>query len=199
MIASVNGDFIPSTGYVTLEVIATGDSCSDTSGSYNPIAITAWTIIQDVGTGFFATEIPTTTSRNDDVTGAVGCLNKTDSRCRGLIPKGNTVIARYDVNDSVGSESLIFVWLTDTGTKSAYLQCADELQISTTIKHKKVNVIDPATLGGIGQCVQAGQSRGVLRFVMPGTGFLWSHISQQGQNFRMNFMGYNLDVNPFIP
>ena len=136
---------------------------------------------------------------NDDVTGAVGCLNKTDSRCRGLIPKGNTVIARYDVNDSVGSESLIFVWLTDTGTKSAYLQCADELQISTTIKHKKVNVIDPATLGGIGQCVQAGQSRGVLRFVMPGTGFLWSHISQQGQNFRMNFMGYNLDVNPFIP
>jgi hypothetical protein len=33
---------------------------------------------------------------------------------------------------------------------------------------------------------------------MPDNGFLWSQITQEGQNFRENFLGYNLDCNTFI-
>ena len=122
----------------------------------------------------------------------------------GLIAQDNTVIARFDVNPSFDMDTDIFVWLNSNGSLvaggnfvrnvSGYLQCEDELQISTTIPLPfEVNVIDPSTLGGIGQCTQAGQFRGVLRFVMPDNGFLWSHIAQEGQNFRENFLGYNLD------
>ena len=199
---SVDGDFIPTEGYVTFKATEIFDSkdgsCTVTTTACPELA--TWAILQDVGSGFFGTEIPMPTANIDSTTGAVsggpGAL--------GLIAQDNTVIARFDVNPSFDMDTDIFVWLNSNGTLvaggnfvrnvSGYLQCEDELQISTTIPLPfEVNVIDPSTLGGIGQCTQAGQFRGVLRFVMPDNGFLWSHIAQEGQNFRENFLGYNLD------
>ena len=207
LVASVTGDFIPTSGYVTLAVTATGTSC--TTGITGVLAgsLAAWTIVQDVGTGFFGTEIPTTSAGVNVTTGLITCAGTT---CPGLIPTASNVVARFDINPTVGSVTTIYVWFNSNGALiaggslfrnvSAFLQCEHELQISTTISVPfEVNAINPATLGGVGQCTQAGQYRGVLRFAMPDTGFLWSHISQSGANFRMNFPGYNLSANTFIP
>ena len=214
LIASVTADFIPTSGYVTLAVVGRGSSCSATAidVATNGMSLAAWTVVQDVGTGFYATEIPTT-SAGVTAAGTVTCgggVDTSTSGCGGLIPPGNNVIARYDINPTVGSATDIYVWLASNGTLisggslvrpvGAFLICEHELQISTSIQLPfEVNVLNPAALAGIGQCTQAGQYRGVLRFLMPATGFLWSHISQVGANYRMNFMGYNLDENLFIP
>ena len=216
LIASVTGDFIPSSGYVTLYVSAVANSCTGGTATGTTFdiqnSLAAWTVLQDVGTGFFATEIPTTTA-GVGATGTISCGNLSNALttgCGGLIAPNSWVIARYDINESVGSETSIYVWLNTNGafvaggtfsrSVSGWLQCEDELEVSTTIQlPHEVNVIDPATLGGVGQCIQAGQFRGVLRFQIPDTGFLWSHISQKGANFRMNFIGYNLSLNPYIP
>jgi hypothetical protein len=212
--ASVSADFINSEGYVTLAVTNSDpDGCPSVgSGVTDPSVdgLAVWTVIQDVGTGFFATEIPSTTAAVDGETGAVECAHSGDINCGGLIPEAYEVIARYDINPDVQSETTIFIWLasvagaeTNNGedrdpTVSGFLQCEDELQISTTIPvPNEINLVDPSTLGGVGQCIQAEQFRGVLRFEMPDTGFVWSHVSQKGQNFRMNFLGYNLDSNSF--
>jgi hypothetical protein len=207
LVASVAGDFIPTSGYVTLATTATGTSCTTGVVAGTPVGLSAWTILQDVGTGFFATEIPTTSAGVNTATGVITCATTT---CPGLIPNASNVVARYDINPTVGSVTSIYVWLNSAGTLiaggslvrnvSGFLQCEHELQISTTIPMPlELNVINPATLGGVGQCIQVGQYRGVLRFAMPDTGFLWSHISQSGSNFRMNFPGYNMTANTFIP
>jgi hypothetical protein len=79
------------------------------------------------------------------------------------------------------------------------LDCEDEVEFSVRISiPNEVNVIDPGKLSGVSGCGFLGQFRGVLRFTMPNTGFLWSHISQQGAHFKENFPGYNLDDNDFI-
>jgi hypothetical protein len=62
-----------------------------------------------------------------------------------------------------------------------------------------VNVINAETdLNGLSQCTRSSKFRGVLRFTMPDTGFLWSHITQDSMHYRENFLGYNLDCNQFI-
>jgi hypothetical protein len=232
------GDLGTSTfGYVSLKVAgkfgSTNGSCSgsDTPTTYSggesePLA--AWTILQDVGDGFFGTEIPTPTALVNDVTGAVrGGLG-----AFGLIPgptqitadtggvgcsdsgDGNRVFARYDVNPSNGSETSIVVWqrrnqfnvsgdpgagCNRLGTQIAFLDCETEQEVSTSLSlPDEVNLINPANLNGISQCTNDGLFRGVLRFTMPDTGFLWSHLSQEDANFRMNFLGINMDCNWFI-
>jgi hypothetical protein len=164
-------------------------------GIAEPLA--TWAILLDVGTGFFATEIPTPTAvvafDTGVVSGGVGAY--------GLIPAGNIVFSRYDVNPTVGSHTDVFVWLAhgDSDAWFALLNCEDELQISTRIDlSDEVNVIDPDTLSGIGLCKSDQQYRGVLRFQMPDTGFLWSHINQDSAHFRESFLGYNLENNGFI-
>ena len=216
-ILSVEADFIPTVGYVTFKArrthTSTDGSCTGIA-TEDPFAIcdpsgplTTWAILQDIGAGFYATEILTPTALVDSTTGAAtgaaGAL--------GLIPQTNTVIARFDVNPDFDMHTEIFVWLqsnsrdvvtgnlTRTELVTGFLVCEDELQISTIIPlPNQINIIDPATLGGIGQCMQAGQYRGVLRFQMPDHGFLWSHITQEGEHFRENFLGYNLDCNEFL-
>jgi hypothetical protein len=83
---------------------------------------------------------------------------------------------------------------------AAFLDCEDELEVSTTLfLPDEVNVIDPDLLAGIGQCKQSKQHRGVLRFALPAPGFVWSHVSQAGQQYRSGFLGYNLECNTFLP
>jgi len=210
LIASVEGG-IASSGYVTLAVTGEAHDCLgtsfDTTASVLADTLAAWTILQDVGTGFYGTEIPTTTANVNTTTGVITCAGTT---CPGLIPTGNEVIARYDVNPAVSSVTSIFVWLNSNGTfisggtfsraVSAFLQCEDEAQFSTTLQlPAEINVLNPADLTGMDQCILLSQYRGVLRFALPDTGFLWSHISQASSNYRMNFLGYNLDTNSFIP
>jgi hypothetical protein len=216
---SADGDFIPSEGYVTFKAIRSWDSADGTcTGSFVRVPdcaaapLATWAVLQDVGSGFFATEIPTPTALVDDTTGkATG-----GPGAFGLIPDTNRVLVRYDVNPANGSKTEIFVWLErnafnapgDPGsginraaTIPAFLDCEDELEVSTTLNlPDEVNVIDPATLAGINQCklTTPPQYRGVVRFTMPDNGFLWSQITQEGQNFRENFLGYNLDCNTFI-
>lgn len=206
-------DLITDEGYVSLRAQSwfdtTDGSCGDSGNGTTPIGdfadadpepIATWAILQDVGSGFFATEIPSPTAIvhpfSGDVSGGFGAY--------GLIPADNWVVARYDVNPLVDSETSIYVWLDSNSPPHpspiiAYLECEDELEISTTISvPNEVNVIDPDLLAGIGQCKQLAQYRGVLLFSMPDTGFVWSQISQAGQHYRENFLGYNLQCNTFI-
>jgi hypothetical protein len=218
IIASVEGG-LSSSGYVTLAVTGAGSSCQGMIGPNTLMdsehRIAAWTVVQDIGTGFYATEIPTTTA-NVAADGAITCPDPLAEQapmpgdliaCAGLIPMGNTVVARYDTNPYVGSMTSIFVWLNSNADMSmrsdlttAYMQCEDGepghvVDISLP---DKVNVLNPATFTAMEQCVVAGQYRGVLRFGMPAHGFLFSHISQVNASYRMNFLGYNLDQNHFI-
>jgi hypothetical protein len=234
---SVTGDGIPTEGYLTMVVSAEFEShngkCQNEELEEDPFFedhLATWAILQDVASGFFATEIPTATALvdfNGRVSGGVGAF--------GLIPGpeltgtatpfdefplvassgGNTVIARFDVNPNVQSHTDIYVWLIrnafvvpndpgaginrTTATITGFLDCEDEFRLSTTIPlPDEVNIIDPDTLAGIGQCKSLGQYRGVLNFDMPDTGFLWSQISQANEHFRETFLGYNLDENWFI-
>ena len=58
---SVEGDGIPETGFVTLAYAGTRSSCGSGGGSAptsGEAVMVAWATIQDIGSGFFATEIP---------------------------------------------------------------------------------------------------------------------------------------------
>jgi hypothetical protein len=209
IIASVEGG-LSSSGYVTLAVTGAGSSCQGMIGPNTLMdsehRIAAWTVVQDIGTGFYATEIPTTTA-NVDADGAIDCAVDevpVGATCAGLIPMGNTVVARYDTNPYVGSMTSIFVWLNSDAvlpmrdSVKASMQCENGMEIRVTIPMPdKVNVLNPATFTAIEQC-PPGQYRGLLRFDMPDDGFLFSHISQVNASYRMNFLGYNLDQNHFI-
>jgi len=200
-----SGD-IASEGYVSVRAVneffthdgTCGQGFSDfeetiPDGVAEPLA--TWAILADVGSGFFATEIPTPTAVVGDFGDVFG-----GSGAYGLIPAQNVVFARFDVNPTVGSHTDIYVWLANNkGSRTALLDCEDQLEISTVIDlSHEVNIIDPDTLGGISQCKDDGQYRGVLRFSLPDTGFLWSHISQDDAHFRQNYLGYNLQCNTFI-
>ncbi len=207
---SVTDDLLPEEGYVTLvatEVFhSTDGSCVEIQASLpsdTPWPLATWAVFQDIGSGFFATDIPTLSVQVDPTSGAV-------LQGKGLIPGGNETIVRFDVNPNVGSQTDVFVWLAENaedpnGTNrpaqlTAFLACEDELEISTTLTlPDEVNIIDPDTLPGIGQCKQLQQHRGVLRFEMPAAGFVWSHIGQAGQQYRSSALGYNLECNSFLP
>jgi hypothetical protein len=168
--------------------------------------LATWAILADISSGFFATEIPTATARVDRgsgiVRGGIGAF--------GLIPRGNEVIARYDANPFNQSVSRIFTWFTSNNNSVfGFLDCEDEVEISTTLPFPNESgffvlsgVSDPATdstvANALAACTQVNQYRGVVRFTMPDTGFIWSHITQQGAHFRENYLGYNLQNNWFV-
>jgi hypothetical protein len=139
-IYSVNGDGIPNEGYVTIGTVAEFTSndggCDGDFEDYgvDEDHLATWAILQDVGTGFYATEVPTLSANINETTGAV---RRNNGPHPGLIPgppatgtadpfdgipfigtpapdgsaSSNTVIARFDVNPAVGSVTEIFVWL----------------------------------------------------------------------------------------
>ena len=203
---SVDGTGIPNEGYVSVaatEIFASrGGSCTTVITECPTLA--TWAILQDVGSGFFGTEIPTPTANVDPTSGAVSG----GAGALGIIPEASTVIARFDVNPDFDINTDVYIWLENNAADStsdaheptlrALLDCEDELEISTMISiPNEINVIDPANLAGTGLCTEDGQYRGVLRFEMPAEGFVWSHISQANQHFRENFLGYNLG--PAVP
>jgi hypothetical protein len=171
------------------------------------LPLATWAIIVDIGTGFFATEIPTATARVDlgnpaQVHGGIGAF--------GLIPEGNEVISRYDAATFNQSITRVFTWFTDNGNStSGFLDCEDELEISTAIplpNEAGFFVLSGSSLtpthsfvsNALAVCTQVNQFRGVVRFTMPETGFIWSHITQENGHFRENYLGYNLQNNVFI-
>jgi hypothetical protein len=169
------------------------------------LPLATWAILQDIGTGFFATEIPTATARvsfSGEVSGGIGAF--------GLIPEGNEVIARYDAASFNQSVTRVYTWFTsNNNSTSGWLDCEDELEISTpiplpdeagffTISGGSLTPTDSAVSNALAVCTNVGQFRGVVRFTMPDTGFIWSHITQENGHFRMNFLGYNLHNNVFI-
>lgn len=209
-------DHIEDEGYMSLRAQSwydtTDGSCRDATGGNSPLGefsdgdpepLATWAILQDVGSGFFATEIPTPTA----IVGSFSGIVNGGPGAYGLIPRDNWVVSRFDVNPTVDAETSIYAWFVNNDPKCSegrcswvsYIDCEDELEISTTISvPDEVNVIDPNQLSGIGQCKLLSQYRGVLLFDMPDTGFVWSQISQAGQHYRENFLGYNLDCNTFI-
>jgi hypothetical protein len=179
------------------------------------LPLATWAIVQDIGTAFFATEIPTATARVSIgspavVSGGIGAF--------GLIPQGNEVIARYDAASFNQSVSRVYTWFTSNGSSSGsprfpavsgFLDCEDELEISTfiplpneagffTLSGSSLTPTHPTVANALAVCTNVGQFRGVVRFTMPDTGFIWSHITQENGHFRMNFLGYNLQNNVFI-
>jgi hypothetical protein len=218
---------VGTTGYVSIRATRIFGSQNGTCGSEDPFSVSVdipdpqdlvvsgypyplslplatWAIVVDIGAGFFGTEIPTATARvspfDGVVSGGIGAF--------GLIPAGNEVISRYDVNPAQDENTLIFVWLAHPdGVFTGWLDCEDELEVSTPVPLlDEVNVLElnshlPNTStfkGPLSFCINEGQYRGVLRFTMPDTGFLWSHITQENAHFRENFLGYNLQNNGFI-
>ncbi len=231
-IFSVTGDGIPIEGYVTAVIQAEFNSHNGTCVGFdhtpiflhgvdldplvaagvleahkNEEHLATWAILAEVGSGFYATEIPTPTAiiAPFGVSGVKGGSVFGGPGAYGLIPgppeHGNTVFARFDVNPAVDSKTEIFVWLkhNDGSSVTAFLDCEDEFRISTTIPlPDEVNIIDPDTLAGIGQCKSLKQYRGNLLFDMPDTGFLWSQITQVTAHYRQTYLGYNLGDNDFI-
>jgi hypothetical protein len=205
-----------------------------TSHYKNHEYLATWAILADTGQGFFATEIPTPTALVDPVSGVVsggagayglipgpalddsGCANPFDEFACVKSPTtgSSTVIARFDVNPAVDSQTEIFIWLKRnafnvagdpgsgvlrSGSVIAFLDCEDEFRASFTLQlPDEVNIFDPDTAAGIGQCKALKQYRGNLLFSMPDTGFLWSQITQESDHFRQNYLGYNLGDNDFI-
>ena len=281
-IYSVDGDGIPSEGYVTIKAVVEFNSNDGTCGKFKddqieesiddgtsePLA--AWAILQDIGSGFFATEIPVVTAQvtnpgerslfdsaalggvaspgnvfpgNEGIGVSYGLIPGPPLDLTAVAPGGltllkpfvkspkdsnsNRVFVRYDVNPFVGSKTDIYIWLArnafivpnDPGsgvvrgsaTTGVRVDCEDELELSGSIPTPdEVNVISldatkPSTftaggvkLGSLAQCQAVGQYRGVLQFLMPDTGFVWSQISQENEHFRENFLGYNASCNTFI-
>ncbi len=137
---SVAGDGIPTEGYVTIGTIAEFTSNNGGCGGafldrgFIEDHLATWAILQDIGAGFFATEVPTASANVSTTTGVVV---RNGGPHPGLIPgppatgtsdpfdgipligtpapngsaPSNTVIARFDVNPAVGSVTEIFVWL----------------------------------------------------------------------------------------
>jgi uncharacterized repeat protein (TIGR01451 family)/fimbrial isopeptide formation D2 family protein len=206
---TVADDLIPSHGYLTLAAQAVYQSTDSTcqgelftfaSTEAGPLGV--WAILQDVGQGFFATEIPTPTAAVDAGQGTV-------NGGVGLIPGGNTIISRFDVNPRVNAKNELFIWLAENAGEPsghnrpadiiAALACEDGLAVSTALHAPDgINVIDPETLTDISPCVQTQQYRGVLRFTLPVAGYSWSQLSQAGEHYRENFLGYNLECNEFV-
>ena len=237
VLSMADEDAIADTGYVKIEathrvgacsvgfprpavepvcITAAAEECSDADAT--PAAIAAWTIMQDVGAGFFGTEIPTVTDN-----------------AAGLMAEGAMVDVRYDINPANESMTDIYVWLQageDTDATSpntrrhleVTVHCedgttvmvpdtsegAEEGAMTSTIRVAapgRVTVIDPAAaetpLGeATAMCLEneGDQGRGVLSFAIPAhtpdpdveaPGMVWSHITQMGMSFRMNFTGYH--------
>jgi hypothetical protein len=172
------------------------------------LPLATWAIIVDIGTGFFATEIPTATARVDigggEVHGGIGAF--------GLIPEGNEVISRYDAATFNQSITRVFTWFTsNNNSTSGFLDCEDELEISTplpfpdeagffVLSGSSFTPTDSTVANALAACANpnVNQYRGVVRFTMPDTGFIWSHITQENGHFRENYLGYNLQNNVFI-
>lgn len=197
-VITVQDDGIQTQGYVSLQAIAsiasTDGSCSGERltffepGDTEPLA--AWAILQDVGQGFFATEIPTLTAAVNSgvVSGGAGAY--------GLFPQDSYIAARFDINPNIDAHSTIYVWLASNDASRAivaWLDCEDEFEMSTLLPlPNELNLIDPTTLPGVAQCRLLSQHRGVLRFKIPDDGFVWSQITQAGLHFREHFLGYRL-------
>ncbi len=222
-------DFTSDIGYVTLSAVAATESdCSDADPASPHPYMYVWTILQDVGSGFFATEVPSPAANVSTDDGSIsdpscevasdGSVGSADD-C--LLAANDRVGARYDVNPDIEAATEIIVWLNsnagqdgercDSGASDlaeslcsvsggvckcpAMLRGEDEGAISTTIPlPDEVNVIDPDALTGINQLklTDPPQYRGVLEFNLPAdVGFLFSFVSQAGQNFRETFLGYD--------
>ncbi len=195
------------------------DDDTDDSNDYGATTgeVAAWTIIQDVGEGFFGTEVPTPTiTMIDDDT---NCLNDPDdansgfnTAACGLIPEDDTVTARYDRED----ESTIYVWLAAGGdTDDTRPSGERKLQVQVrcedgTLKRDKdqdgdamdiavaapgmVTTIDPTGDELDAFTSECSGDRGVLQFAIPDgntAGMVWTHISQRDGQYRMNFPGYS--------
>ena len=169
-VVTVAGDHIPGEGYVTFKAIqaftSRDGSCRQGASVLTPYGpgaagpgaagpLAGWAILQDVSTGFFCTELPVVTALIDSGTGvASGGLGAV-----GLMPAGNAVVVRYDVNPAFGLGTELFVWLASnardvqgtlvrTERVAGFLQCEYELQISTPLLlPDEVNVLNPAPLG----------------------------------------------------
>jgi hypothetical protein len=192
------------------DLMKTDDGC-DSQGDPAPnigSKFAAWTILQDVGDGsFFGTEIPTlsvNTSGNVDVDeDRISCnRDAIVDECGGLMPGGNIITARFDNDAENDSKSMIYVW-TPTHVKfdeasgkratreinaTVYCEGMDKKTMTLDIPDR-VNVVPGSVLG----C----NARGTVMFKLSigntdlDAASVWSHISQVGGGFRMNFGGYH--------
>ncbi len=115
------GDLTSPIGYVTL-CARRIDNCTSRQILSPPQSpwLYAWTILQDIGSGFFATEVPTPAADADFGSGEIlsaGCeipIGGVATRVEDcLIPPNRRVGARYDVNPLIGAGSSVIVWLSD--------------------------------------------------------------------------------------
>ena len=124
--------------------------------------------------------------------------------------------ARYDAMD----DSMIYVWLAD-GMDTDITLPKDRRMLDVTVMcmdgsmppgpdrdgdnqpdpimvaaPDMLTMIDPADMDGLGMYTDmCDDSRGVLKIQMPNNsraGMVFTHISQAGNSYRMNFQGYSL-------
>ena len=178
----------------------------------------AWAILQDVGEGsFFGTEIPavsvaadeniTATNADMDRVNATSC--GTSGQCRGLVETtgqgtDTMVTARFDNSMANDTMSMIYVWMDNHVGFVSGSGVREKREVTTMVYCEgaasgkrmmvdlpdRINMIDGMDLGCDG--------RGVAMITLPDSGgtpagpngaVVWSHISQDGGGFRMNFTG----------
>ena len=198
------------------DIDLTNDGCDSqgTPDSNDNSKFAAWAILQDVGEGsFFGTEISTatviTSGDPDDATtpvpDRVDCATTPDD-CEGLIVEDQEVTVRFDNNMANMSMSMVYVWAPAhvtfdpaSGTRAmrevsvmVYCEGAAEAEEVMLDLPDRVNMVYGSMLG----C----DARGTAMFTVPAENAannlgdaisVWSHISQMGGGFRMNFTGYH--------
>ena len=144
-----------------------------------------------------------------------GCGDATEA-CRGLVktvastatPSTNMVTARFDNNMENMSESMVYVWLDSSTTFTAgtgmrtprevvamvYCEGAAAANRVMVNLPDRINMIDGMDLGcdarGVAMITLPNSDLDAATNPHPATGaVVWSHISQMGGGFRMNFAG----------
>ena len=124
-ILSVDNGDISAYGYVEITAMDKWSACAPTAGArgeagWSEIAsgngrVAAWTIIQDVGMGFFGTEVPTTTLSKSSVPG----VPETGEDTGDAIAAGDSMLACYSGGETVpGRDADDATMADDTGVAS---------------------------------------------------------------------------------
>ena len=188
---------------------ATGVPTGDADSSF-----AAWAILQDVGEGFFGTEIPSLTVNTEEtiVGTAVTEMDRVDcatdtAACEGLVAGAATtaITVRFDNSMSNYSKSMVYVWMDtsevyatsgERNTRDISVEVHCEGMEMTTMRMPlpdRINVIDAMDLGCEGRGtarISTTAAASTPSAVAPNVASAWSHISQMGGGFRMNFEGY---------
>ena len=184
---------IPQSGFVTLrsnpQKFQSCDQIADNAiggDDTDEEDIAAWTVMQDVGTGFFGTEIPTVTV--DIAAGTGATRGELAEEAAGLMDHDDVAVARFDTS----AVNQVFVWKTRSEPDNPNTAADETRQIQISVRCEEgamtsdddantvlpfvnvpipdmVTIIDPTMMGDLGDATGACRgTRGTLAFTLLG-------------------------------